>query len=212
MVNWGDVPTWVTACVAFLALIGAGLAYRTQSEQLRLQRIQIAADMVVREREQANQVDIVVRKVDGAEAKVLPSDDHRQVYSVEVANNSKRPIRNVTARARDEQSGALFARSLDPERLYAPERYSEEFLTPGKGTTRAKRTIWLDGGFNFLVKVGFKTSFVWSPGPRHDIDARYPYAVRFTDDVGLHWEIGVGDLHLEKLAKRDLSRATSRDW
>jgi hypothetical protein len=42
MVAWGDVPTWMTAGVAFLALIGAVLAYRTQSEQLRLQRIQLA--------------------------------------------------------------------------------------------------------------------------------------------------------------------------
>ena len=30
MVAWGDIPTWVTAGVAFLTLIGATLAYKTQ--------------------------------------------------------------------------------------------------------------------------------------------------------------------------------------
>ena len=64
MVAWGDVPTWVTAGVAFLALIGASLAYRTQSEQLRLQRIQLADQTRVQEREQANQIDVVWQHID----------------------------------------------------------------------------------------------------------------------------------------------------
>jgi hypothetical protein len=57
MVDWGDALTRVTAGVAFMALIGAVLAYRTQSEQLRLQRIQLEDRTRIQEREQANLVD-----------------------------------------------------------------------------------------------------------------------------------------------------------
>ena len=91
MVAWGDIPTWVTAGVAFLALIGATLAYRAQSEQLRLQRIQLEDQTRVQEREQANLVDVRASAIDGAQAKVLPDDRSEPVHMVVVTNGSKRP-------------------------------------------------------------------------------------------------------------------------
>lgn len=62
MVDWGDVPT-------SLALFGAFLAAGAALWQLRLQRIQLADQTRVQEREQANQVDVTVPPVDGADAR-----------------------------------------------------------------------------------------------------------------------------------------------
>jgi hypothetical protein len=65
VVDCGDVPTW---CLVGLGAIGGAAALW----QLRLQRIQLAAqqkviadDALVREREQANQIDVTARQVDG---------------------------------------------------------------------------------------------------------------------------------------------------
>jgi hypothetical protein len=106
MVDWGDIPAWLTAVVAFLALIAAGLAYRKQSEQLRLQSEQLRLQQAqledqtrVQEREQANQIDVYWQNID-------PSMWLRQLLKrganvdkeLVVANNSKRPIRSVTCK------------------------------------------------------------------------------------------------------------------
>ena len=98
MVAWGDLPTWVTAGVAFLALIAATLAYKTQSEQLRLQRIQLEDQTRVQEREQANLVEVRAGAIDGAQAKMLPDDKSEPVHMVVVTNGSKRPVREVTVK------------------------------------------------------------------------------------------------------------------
>lgn len=80
MAQWGDVPTWVWAGIAFLALIGAMLAYRAQSEQLHLQRIQLEDQRIhledqtrVKEREQANLVDVSVGSIDGLRPRCYPT-------------------------------------------------------------------------------------------------------------------------------------------
>jgi hypothetical protein len=105
MVNWGDVPTWVTAGAALLALIGAGLAYRYQAEQIRLQRQQLAdqqeankqqAQVIAdatksREREQANQIDVEISQMDGVQTKALPEGAGEPVEVVVVTNGSMRP-------------------------------------------------------------------------------------------------------------------------
>jgi hypothetical protein len=51
-----------------------------------------------------------------------------------------------------------------------------------------------------VLRAGRQAGFVWALTAE-----QYPQVIpwlRFTDDAGLHWEIGV-DLHLEKLASRD---------
>jgi hypothetical protein len=200
--NWGDVPTWL---LVFVGTVGGGAALRQlglQRRQLGLQQEQLAADTLVREREQANMVEMQVRPVDGGTANVLPPDDHRQVLMAEVFNGSKRPIRAVTAMAVEE--GKL--PRPDPV-LVAPDRYGVVMtygLGPnfGEGTTKADHIAWVDHGpVNHLLTAGDKTTFVWSLGPEDQ--RRLPIAARFTDDAGLFWEL-TPDLRLKKL--------TSREW
>lgn len=192
MVNWGDVPTWVAAGVAFLALIGAALAYRTQSEQLRLQRMQLADQTRVQEREQANQVDVFTQKIDPSALLLtdpFTSDDGMLV----VVNSSKRPIQDVTCKlSRSETDGepepSRLADSSGELRPYPPGRQEDTFLVTGESGVP-------------LIRAGTKGGFIWSfadsPGSKW-----LQFWVRFTDDAGLHWEID-NLLHLEKLAQRD---------
>ena len=91
MVNWGDVPTWATAGVAFLALIAGALAYRTQSEQLRLQRTQLADQTRVQEREQANQVEVLWQNIDPA-ALLLPDEFADVVGMLVVVNKDRKSV------------------------------------------------------------------------------------------------------------------------
>jgi hypothetical protein len=58
----------------------------------------IAEQNRLREREQADQVDVSTRAVDGAQAGVLPEDNGEPVHMVAVTNRSRRPIRDVTAK------------------------------------------------------------------------------------------------------------------
>ncbi len=97
----------MTVGVALLALIGATLAYKTQSEQLRLQRIQLEDQTRVQEREQANLVDVRAGAIDGAQAKMLPDDKSEPVRMVVVTNSSKRPVREVTVKIETIQADQL---------------------------------------------------------------------------------------------------------
>jgi hypothetical protein len=75
MVAWGDVPTWVTAGAALLAVVAATVAFNLQRQQLKdqqaatlLQAQAIADQNRLREREQANRVDVRANSIDGAAA------------------------------------------------------------------------------------------------------------------------------------------------
>lgn len=195
MVDWGDVPAWLTAVVAFLALIAAGLAYRKQSEQLRLQSEQLRLQQTqledqtrVQEREQANQIDVDWQNID-------PSTWLRQLLKrganvdkmLVVANNSKRPIRSVKCKLqRSATSGGQEPRRLaDAASELRPStaEHQEDTFKPGE-------TILA------VIKAGASGGFIWSSADKPD------FQVRFTDDADLHWEIDT-DLHLEKLPERD---------
>lgn len=192
MVAWGDVPTWVTAGVAFLALIGASLAYRTQSEQLRLQQVQLADQTRVQEREQANQIDIAWQHID-PRALLLMEEFTKVDSMLVVVNNSRRPIRSVTSKlARSATSG-----ESEPERPadgagelrpYPPDRQEDTFIVVGGPTVP-------------VVKAGAKGGFIWLSADKPELKW-LNFWVRFTDDADLDWEIDTG-LHLEKLAERD---------
>lgn len=183
-VNWGDVPTWLATAGAFIAA-GAALW------QLRLQRIQLADETRVREREQANAVDVTI---DSANAGIIiktPEDKNDRVRVVQVANNSNRPIRDLTCRMEgvkdnDESTGRMPASAYG---VYSQVGSQKAIFGIEKGENKAP-----------LVRAGAEVGFVWSFTIRE-----YPlgdYWVRFTDDAGLHWEI-TSDLHLEKLKRRD---------
>jgi hypothetical protein len=196
MAQWGDIPTWVTAGVAFLALIGASLAYRTQSEQLRLQRIQLEDQTRVQEREQANLVDVSAVAIDGAHAHVLPDDKGEPVHMVVVFNGSKRPVREVTVKIEAIQAdmsirhpkladvwGTRFRGAVG-----IPAAEAETFVLGERSSTMP------------VLRADQAAGFVW--GFTTALYPRLKSWVRFTDDAGLHWEID-NSLHLQKLAERD---------
>jgi hypothetical protein len=193
MVDWGDVPAWVTVVVAFLALIAAGLAYLTQSKQLRLQQTQLKDQTRVQEREQANQIDVDWQNLD-------PSAWLRQSWKaganidkmLVVADNSKRPIHSVACKLQRS------ATSGDQE----PRRLADAVSELGPSTPEHQEATFKPGGPSLaVIKAGASGGFIWSSGDMPDSQGSQ-FWVRFTDDAGLHWEIDT-DLHLEKLPKRD---------
>jgi hypothetical protein len=195
VVAWGDVPTWVTAGVAFLALIGATLAYKTQSEQLRLQRIQLEDQTRVQEREQANLVDVRAGAIDGAQARVLPDDKGEPVHMVVVTNASKRPVREVTVKIEAIQADESIRHRKLADLWGVMETYALGSTARAQTFVPTERSSTMP-----VLRAGQTAAFVW--GFTAALYPRLISWVRFTDDAGLHWEIDTS-LHLEKLAKRD---------
>lgn len=193
MVAWGDVPTWVTAGVAFMALIGASLAYRTQSEQLRLQRIQFQDQTRIQEREQADQIDVVARTISKEAqeswlAKHQGELAHPHAHSVVVTNGSKRPIREVACKVEvGRNDGSAHALGEGVYGYMAGTDFVGHFIERGSGSTMP------------VLRAGMKAGFAWSGAAEYP---RIVWTVRFTDDAGRHWEIDT-DLHLRKLDHRD---------
>jgi hypothetical protein len=194
MVDWGDAPPW-------LAVFGAYVAAGAALWQLRLQRIELAAQNRIREREQANQVEVEHQDIDGAQAKVLPEGQGEPVHMIVVINGSKRPIHDVACRI-SVTDRAHYGRLDIPPDAYGT---MPNVVSPSGG---ADTFVFHDGTVSgpqpmprsdFLTP-GRKRAFAW--GFAIEQYPTYGFEVRFTDDVGLHWEIGVSR-HLEKLAKRD---------
>ena len=202
MVDWGDVPTWVTAGVALLALVAAVRAYQDQSaglkkqaEAVEMQRQQLEAQTRLQEREQADPVDVQVRAYDGAQATVLPRDKGEQVHMVVVINNSNRPIRFVVPKVEPGDGnwkgtqGAKIADVLGE-------------MTPiGVGSARVDAFEFkARTGVMPLLRAGHKAAFAWGLTVLARPSIRS--CVRFTDDAGLVWEVD-SFLHLQKLSSRD---------
>jgi hypothetical protein len=144
------------------------------------------------ERQQAEEIGLkrssFTAKVPGSE----PPASH-QVYLAEVANDSRRPIRNVACRIEPEPGDTL--QPADRAGFYAEAAAASSirFSVP--------RFLDLSEGTNIqLIGVGETAAFAFAVET-----AEHPKAhimVRFTDDIGLHWLIN-HDLHLEKLDNRD---------
>jgi hypothetical protein len=209
MVDWGDVPTWVTAGTALAALVAAFLAYRAQSDAARKQaqqvdlqgrqldlQAQVIADQIrLQERQQADQVDVAGRPTDGAQAAVLPPDKGEPVHMVVVTNGSTRPIREVACKI--EVIGA------DPSIRHDKQADVYGLMMPYALGPAAQAETFVFGertGTIPVLRAGQKAAFVWSFTVA--LYPRFSVWLRFTDDAGLHWEITT-DLHLQKLAKRD---------
>ena len=194
--DWGDVPTWVTAGVALAALIAASRAYRTQSEQLRLQRIQLEDQTRIQEREQANLIDVSARTTDGAQAQVLPEDKGEPVHMVVVANGSKRPVREVAVMV----EGASENMSVRHEKVLAEVWGTLETYALGSNV-RGQTFVLVERSSTMpVLRAGQTAAFVW--GLTTALYPRLIACVRFTDDAGLHWEIDAS-LHLVKVVKRN---------
>jgi hypothetical protein len=188
VVDWGDVPTWLAVAGAFL---GGGAALW----QLRLQRIQLADQTRIQERQQADAIDVAVTSVDGSQAKVLPPDNGEPVHLLLVANDSKRPIREVTCKIE----------AIKADQAIRHDKLADvygEIATVGLGSTARVETFVPQAHASTMpvLRAGRKAGFAWSFPV-----AQYPRLlswVRFTDDAGRHWEITT-DLHLKKLPRRD---------
>lgn len=181
--------------VALLALIGATLAYKTQSEQLRLQRIQLEDQTRVQEREQANLVAVRASAIDGAQAKMLPNDKSEPVHRVVVTNSSKRPVREVTVKIEAIQADQSIRHQKLADLWGVMETYAFGSTAQAQTFVPTERSSTMP-----VLRAGQTAAFIWG-----FTTALYPRLiswVRFTDDAGLHWEIDTS-LHLEKLAKRD---------
>jgi hypothetical protein len=208
-----DIRTWV----GFVVVVGAGVALW----QLDMQRRQLAEqkdvlkDEVHRnkqrdalmagqlreleqrsltyERLQAEDIDVRQSRVRAR----LPGSDQKathRVHMAEVANNSRRPIRNVASRIEPEPGGSMLAAvrvglKYEMEPVVAVSRHAgpSTFLDLS------------DGSHIPLVRAGEEASFVFEAGTEEYPKARV--TARFTDDAGLHWQVDP-DLHLEKLPDR----------
>jgi hypothetical protein len=198
MVNWGDVPTW---CLVGLAAIGGAAALW----QLQLQRIQLGEQQKVierqtrlQEREQADQIDMAPGSLSGALATVLPPESGELAHTVVVTNGSKRPVREVAAKivAIGTDRSVRFEKLADVygNLVRGPETPGQPGSSPAQFNLRARASTMP------VLRVERSAAFVWG-FPVSEFPEIIP-TIRFTDDAGLHWEIGV-DLHLEKLPTRD---------
>jgi hypothetical protein len=114
---------------------------------------------------------------------VMPADgesaDPPRLYAAEVTNDSRRPVRNAACR-------------IEPE--------------PGDSLQEAKRVgIMAEPGMSEgthipFIRVRATGIFVFAVEVAEHLKPRM--TARFTDDVGLHWQISP-DLELKKLGSRD---------
>jgi uncharacterized membrane protein len=206
--TWTDVRTWAGFGIV---IIGAGIALTQmdmQRRQLRSQqrvlegevernkRRDALLDGQLREleqrartldRQQAEAVDLKLssnaEKVPGSE----PPSQHR-VHVAEVANNSRRPIRDVSCRIEPEPGDGPYG-----------SRRTGVYALSEMPASRVR--IGLSDGTHIpLLRADVAGAFVFAVDTKEHPIPRT--TLRFTDDAGLHWQIN-HDLHLEQLPGRD---------
>jgi hypothetical protein len=209
MVVWGDVPTWVTAGAAVAALSGAGLAYRYQAQQVKLQRLQlsdqqeatrlqaqaIADQNRLREREQADAVTLTPFPWHGPVEGLQGSDE--PLWAAMVENGWHRPIRKVACRLQLSESDAL----SKPRIVGRIPKGQADDVTP-QASHPDESAVDFDPNFDASVlRAGDTAVFIFNQEYEAWNDPLM-LTLRFTDDADLAWQID-NDLHLEKLTERD---------
>jgi hypothetical protein len=208
--TWSDIRTWVGFAVviigATIALIQMDLQRRQLASQQdvlkgeveRNKRRDALLDGQLREleqrartldRQQAEEVDLrpgsTIWVIPGFEQ---PSGAVDEVYSADVANGSRRPIRNVACRIEAAPGDGLQeARLAGLYVEFAGPQPRRRLVDPAE-TPRIQ-----------LIGAGKTASFIFAVDPPRHPEARM--TARFTDDAGLHWQIN-HDLHLEPLPDR----------
>ncbi len=206
--TWTDVRTWAGFGIV---IIGAAIALTQmdmQRRQLRSQQRVLEGEVERNKRRDAlldgqlRELDQRTRTLDRQQAEAIdlrtswtlakaPGSDppiQHKVHVAEVANNSRRPIRNITCRIEPEpgdgmqtpRSVGMYAQSDMPQ--------SRARIDLSEGTHIPLLRADVAGAFAFAAET-----------------AAHPKArmtTRFTDDAGLHWQIN-HDLHLEQLPGRD---------
>jgi hypothetical protein len=195
--TWDDVRNWAT----FGVVVGG---FTVAAIELNLQRLQFAREAErsaerdglidaqrrelqdgqrLREREQAEHVDLTYEDI---------GDDQGKSLAV-VINNSRRPIRDVAAQ---------FYLVKGQSSLVPAERTGEMHLfnVPAPAGWVFAAAAARPGFRQEMIRAGERAGFIFS-----FIKANMPEGgavVRFTDDADLHWQLGQ-DLHLEKFPARD---------
>ena len=147
------------------------------------------------ERQQAEAIDLKP----GSTMRPVPGYDLEsagRTRDADVANESRRPIRNIACRI-EPSPGA----DLQEARL-AGVYFTVSAITFSTGPVRpASRALETAETPSIqLLRAGETCSFVFAVSTEHDPEARV--TLRFTDNAGLCWQID-HDLHLEKLDNRD---------
>jgi hypothetical protein len=176
-VNLGDLPTW-------LAVLAAAIAAGIALWQLRGQQAEIRRQVTVLERQQADQIDVTPEDV--AVTKNLQGDGtmtYQPHWGLAVTNASRRPIRDVAGLIEPSPGASLEAA--------VKSGFADKF----KGTINFKERPTTP-----LLRPGDKCGFFFLFPKGEYRSARM--LVRFTDDLGLHWQIDQ-NLHLQKLKSRD---------
>jgi hypothetical protein len=194
-----DIRTWAGFVVV---IIGAGVALW----QLDMQRRQLAEqkDVLKDEVHRNKQRDVLMagqlreleqrsltyerlqaEDIDVRQSRVratLPDSDQKathRVHTAEVANNSRRPIRNVASRIEPEPSGSMLAAvRVGLKYEIGPVVAVTKPVVPGT-------FLDLSAGSHIpLIRAGEEASFVFETGAEEYPKARV--TARFTDDAGLH--------------------------
>ena len=195
MVAWGDVPTWLAVAGGVVGGFAALRQLTLQRQQLADQKDVIARQTRLLERQQADAVDLSAQTINGSSAGVMPPESQDSVHMAVLTNGSARPLRNLACQIEAAPAGATVVHVKLADRVGElvdvglGSGASAPVLVPGERTSSIP-----------VLKVGRRGAFLW--GFTTDRYPRPRFSARFTDDVGLHWQIDQ-ELHLVKLENRD---------
>lgn len=234
--NWGDVPTWVGAAATVMALAAAaGAAYfasgqlkmlrdqvELQDQTLKLQIEQLKAERREADRRAERELELlrVAARSQAEKVVVKPSRLHvyldsapyQMMVTVQLNNDSPRPIRNVAARIDVKPySRKPYGQSDALKKSSAAELHRSP-LAP-VSVIRAADAIHLvfpvqqlhvgNGKYAYAIwdlDVDGRISDQMLPGVQMS-DPVMAFVVRFTDDAVQHWEL-TGDMELTQIADR----------
>jgi hypothetical protein len=185
-VAWGDVPTWLAFVVVFIGLPAALLQLNMQRIQLREQQHELREHRLLVERQQANKVNITRDRSDSTPATYSATG---QVWMAVITNDSERPIRDVASRIQLVQGGPLLGDARIGQLIPMPAVQGGRAFQDRSAENKV-----------VIIRINHSYGFAFSVG-----SDEYPMAqvtARFTDDVGLHWQLDQ-DLHLKKLDDRN---------
>jgi hypothetical protein len=189
--TWTDIRTWVGFAVVVIGVVIALVQLELQRRQLAEQQRVIKGEIERNTRRDAlldgqlRELEQRARTLDRQQAEEV--DLRPGTYSTEVANGSRRPIRNVACRVEVAPGDGL-------QEARRAGRYAELEVGAGPVLVDVTETPRVE-----FVRAGEAGAFIFEIDPSNNPEARM--TARFTDDAGLHWEIN-HDLHLEPLTDR----------
>ena len=172
--------------VIFIGLPAALLQLNMQRIQLREQQHELREHRLIFERQQADKVNLTRDHSDATPASYSAPG---QVWMAVITNDSERPIRDAASRIQLIQGGPLLSGARIGELI--------PMVTAQGGRVFQDRSIENKVA---VIRSSHSYGFAFSAGVDEHPAAQV--TVRFTDDVGLHWQLDQ-DLHLKKLDNRN---------